>query len=154
MSLQLLQRAKELRGVCPASRDCSAEGRAESFRSRRDSGWCFRLGSGGARVQPLPLVRNVQALGQWLRTAPEAAALERSPRPARAAKGQFRVGRSGPRFVSVAPLPSRRRGWAGEDAASARARSALQLVCVREWEAAGLRLWPSRLTAPTPQLQS
>lgn len=117
-------------------------------------GWCFRLGSGDARVQPLPLVRNVQALGQRLCTAPQAAALERSPRPARAARGQFRVGRSGPRFVSVDPLPSRRRGWAGEDAASARARSALQLVCVREWEAAGLRLRPSRLTAPTPQLQS
>lgn len=63
---------------------------------------------------------------------------------------QIRVGRSGPPLVSVAALSARCCRWEGEDAASARARSALQLVCEREWEAAGLRLWPSRLTAPTP----
>lgn len=65
-----------------------------------------------------------------------------------------RAGRSSPQFVSVAPLSARCRGREGEDAANARARSALQLVCEREWEAAGLRLWPSRLTAPTPHPQS
>lgn len=97
---------------------------------------------------------TVEALGPRLFPATEADALVRCPAPARAARRQFRVGRSGPQFVSVVSLPSRSCGWEGEDAGSARARSALQLVCVREWEAAGLRLWPSRLTAPTPHPQS
>lgn len=100
------------------------------------------------------MVGTVEALGQRLLPVPKAEAPVRRPAPARAARHQFRVGRSGPQFVSVVPLPARCWGWEGEDAAGARARSALQLVCVREWEAAGLRLWPSRLTAPTPHPQS
>lgn len=101
------------------------------------------------------MVQPAEALGQPLFPAPGSEAPGRRPAPARAAKRQFRLGRSSPQLISVVPLPRPLlREWEGEDAAEARARSALQLVCVREWEAAGLRLWPSRLTASTPQPQS
>lgn len=74
----------------------------------------IKLGVPGAGVRSLPLVRIVQALGQRLSTAPGTAALERSPRPTRAARGQLRVGRSGPpplaRLGGPAPLPLPRMG--------------------------------------------
>lgn len=101
------------------------------------------------------MVWSVEALGRPLFPAPWSEAPGRRPAPARAARRQFRMGRSSPQLISVVPLPRPLlRGWEGEDAAGARARSVLQLVCVREWEVAGLRLWPSRLTASTPQPQS
>ena len=50
-----------------------------------------------------------------------------------------------------------RRAWGEEGGArtpSARVRAlAVRIVCVREWEVAGLSLWPSRLTVPARRLQ-
>lgn len=45
-------------------------------------------------------------------------------------------------------------GGGGARTPSARVRAlAVRIVCVREWEVAGLSLWPSRLTVPARRLQ-
>lgn len=62
-------------------------------------------------------------------------------------------GRSRPPLVSVAPPPAPAAGGRARTPPARVRAFSVQPVCEREWEVAGLGLWPSPLTDPAQRLQ-